>query len=205
MDWSDFWSSLGQIGAGFIIGAFALWIKKAQTYIKHKTKSMHTVISENMMLRQLLSEIRNFYDADRVELYQFHNGEYFVSGTSIQKVSMTNFVMARGVSVPLEPAKQNIPIGYVVSLTDELMKSPYVFFTSQDLLGESYFKGILRYGGAQTALLRGIFCPKHSMMGFIALSWFEEVTPTAEQFNAVKEYAVRVSDEMLLGAQTRYR
>jgi hypothetical protein len=199
MDWSGFWGSIGQILAGVLIGAFALWMNKVQGYLKSKNKSMHRIITENMMLKQLLSEVRNFYDADRVELYQFHNGEYFASGTSIQKISMTNFVMARGVSVPMEVSKQNIPIGYVASLTDEIMKSSYVYFSSADLLGESYFKGILRYGGARTALLRGIFCPKHSMIGFVALSWFEDVVLTQEKLAAIKEYSVRIGDELLLG------
>jgi len=197
MDWSDFWMSLGQILAGVIIGAVALWMRKLRTYVKKQT--VNTSISDNMMLKQLITEIRTYYDADRVELYQFHNGDHYVSGASIQKVSLSHFATARGVSVPVTATRLNMPIGYVVTITDDLLKKPFVFYSSEDLFDESYFRSLLRYGGAKSALLRGVFSQKHNLIGFIVISWFENVTLTKEQQQAVKDFAVGVGDEMLMG------
>lgn len=200
MELSEFWIGLGQVLSGVLLGVIAVWARSAKNYLKKKT--IKRSIRENLMIKQLLAEIRSYCDADRVQLYQFHNGDHYVSGGSIQKASMTHFVLNRGVGIPFEATHQNIPIGYLLGVTDEILKISTVFYSSDDLLQDSYFKGLLRYGGAKSALIRGIFSSKHDMIGFLSIAWFDEVTITAAQQAAIKDLTLQLSDEILLGAKT---
>lgn len=195
--------SVGQVLAGVVLGALALGMRRVGYFIRKKEKQLAGVndhIKETGRLRQQLYEIRTYYDADRVELYQFHNGDHYVSGASIQKVSMTHFVMAKGISVPVEARSQNVPLGYVSSVAESLLKKEPVFFSYATLLaGDSYFKSILRYGGARSALVHGVFDPLHNMIGFLVVMWLEDVTLTQEQIDAMKEFALGTGDEMQMG------
>jgi hypothetical protein len=200
-NWSDIWISVGQVLSGVAIGVFALLAKRATTWLKKKT--LNSILNDNLLLKQLMTEIRSYYDADRVQLYQFHNGDHYVSGASIQKLSLTHFVTARGVSVPIgaETTHQNIPIGYVTQTSDDILKNPWIFYGRDSLGGDSYFKGLLRYSGVDAALLRGVFNCKHDMIGILVVSWFDEITPTPEQQEAIKDFSTQLGDELLLGAK----
>jgi hypothetical protein len=200
MNWSDFWVGLGQILAGVAMGIIAIWIKNLKSYLSKK--SIKRSIRENMMIKQILAEIRSYCDADRVQLYQFHNGDHYISGGSIQKASMSHFVLNRGVGVPFESNHQNIPIGYILSAMDDVLKNSSAFYTEEELLQDSFMKGLLRHGGAKSALLRGIFSANHDMIGFLSISWFDPVDFSIEQQKAVKDLSLQLSDEMLLGAKT---
>lgn len=200
-DVSDIWNNVGQILSGVVIGIGAILFAQLKTWIQKKT--VGSSVSDSLSIKLLLAEIRSYYDADRVKLYQFHNGEFYTSGGSIQKLSLTHFVMARGVSLPIgaDTTQQNIPIGYVAQTTDAVLKSNHVFISACDMTEDSYFKGILRHSGSRCALLRGIFNSKHDMMGVLVITWFDEVTLTEDQLKIVRMFGTQISDELLLGAK----
>lgn len=195
---SDFWNSVGQVLTGIVIGLLAFVASKIQNWIQNKSESV--CINKNLMLRQLLAEIRSYYDADRVQLYQFHNGNSFISGVSIQKVSLTHFVSARGVAVQIGGVSlQNIPMGYLLQTIDHLLKNNYFYIDSNEMKEDSYFKGLMRYSGAKCALCRAVFNIKHEIIGFLVVSWFEDVMLTDVQKAAIKDFGTVLSDELLLG------
>jgi len=197
-DLAGLWNNLGQIMSGVLVGLAALMFSRAKQWIKKK--SIGSSVMDSLNIKLILAEIRAYYDADRAKLYQFHNGEFYTSGGSIQKLSLTHFVMARGVSVDTEN-QQNIPIGYIAPTTDLVLKNAHLFIPASDMSENSYFKGILRHGGARCALIRGIFNSKKDMIGLLVITWFEEMTMTAEQLDMSVEFGTQLSDELLLGSK----
>jgi len=195
----EVWQNIGQILSGVLIGVTVFVFSKLKVWLKKKRVA--SIVADNVMLKQLLAEIRAYYDADRVELYQFHNGDHFVSGASIQKASLTHLVLARGVSPPINTNTQNIPIGYIAFTAEDLLKNKYSFLALNDLCANNYLHGLLRHGGAHCALMRGIFNAKSDMIGFLVLSWFDEVVLTDVQYNMIQVFGVQVGDELLLGSK----
>lgn len=203
VNWSDVWVSIGQVLSGVLLGMATLFASQAKQWIKKKSVRTDNIVTNNLMLKQLLAEMRSYYDADRVKLYQFHNGDYYSSGASIQKASLTHYVVARGVSPPIgiESTQQNIPIGHIVNTAEEIWKSPYVFYSLERLSEDSYFKGLLRYGGAKSVLLRGVFNAKHDMTGFLVVVWFDPTTLNEEQMLKSQKFSIQIGDELLHGAK----
>lgn len=65
-------------------------------YKKKKTLKEDLEASEKISL--LLNTMINEYHCDRALVFQFHNGEYFYTGHSIDKMSNTHEVVSKGVS-----------------------------------------------------------------------------------------------------------
>src|SRR4051812_24213923 len=93
--------NLGESAAVIFLGILALSARRIKVlWTDRVMRSFERSVNKNVRIRELLAELRVPYMADRVCLYQFHNGEYFHSGDSIMKCSLTHFVTRVGVSNP---------------------------------------------------------------------------------------------------------
>jgi hypothetical protein len=75
-----------------------------QNYLKHKNAKKKHDLARNSLLKndeliiRKLESIKEKYNADRVWLAEFHNGEHTYSGKNFQKFSITYEVVNTGVS-----------------------------------------------------------------------------------------------------------
>lgn len=68
-----------------------MWERKRKKSLKEDLDSSEKIIS-------LLDILREDTNADRALVYQFHNGEYFYTGHSIDKMSNTHESVSKGIS-----------------------------------------------------------------------------------------------------------
>jgi hypothetical protein len=91
------WFDTASIITGAVLGSVAAVIKifgKKKDSIK-ENKEFIQVHSE---IHETLTELRIKTDSARVQIIQFHNGEYFMDGVSMRKFSLTHESLARGMS-----------------------------------------------------------------------------------------------------------
>lgn len=198
ISYDEIWIAVGQILSGLALGLGAFFLNKLKSW---KANRFRHILNKNLRVKDLLTEIKVFYDADRVELFQFHNGDYYMSKASIQKLSLTHFVVGRGVAISegIDTNYQNIPLGYIGKSINQLAtEHPYIFSKISDFAEDNYLGGLFRLNGASSILLRGIF-RKDDMIGILAVTWLEEVELNSEQIHMIKPFSDQMADEISFG------
>lgn len=158
--WIELGVALSLIVTAFIAGRWKELIKK-----KKKANidwSVHTQIHE------FLTELRVITHAARAQLIQFHNGEYFLDGVSMQKLSMTHESLSNGVSSEIHN-KTNVLLSLYSTLMDKLDLNDVVHYKTQNEK-EGYFKNILDLGNVHSYSVLPIFIAG-TKCGFLMVEW----------------------------------
>ena len=152
-----------------------------------------------MKIKDVLIEIKTAYEADRALLFQFHNGDHYVAGGSIQKMSLTHFATSRGISPPIGTDTDivNIPVSYLDTSLSEIINKSVLSVAMDDFPEDSYFAGIFRRDGCEHLLMRCVYNRRHEVIGLVIISWRSEtkVSPTMQQ--KLKEYTAVLAGELL--------
>jgi len=74
-----------------------LWLKK-RWFAKSDQHNLEKISSKNSEVIKLLKGLLGDFEADRAYVFEFHNGDYFLSGMPMQKFTCTYEVVADGVS-----------------------------------------------------------------------------------------------------------
>src|SRR6476620_3100401 len=84
-----------------ILGACSyIYLRVSEKWKASKKKySIKLTAEKNARIQEILTEIRVKYGADRSYLSMFHNGDHFINGSEILKVSRTNESVGQGVSL----------------------------------------------------------------------------------------------------------
>jgi hypothetical protein len=166
--------------------------------ILKKSKNFDSTINHNAKINNLLSEVRVLYAADRVMLFQLHNGEYFLSGESNMKASMTHFVVKTGASCPIGNIYQNVPTTHLVHTFHTLKAEGSSFYsiTSEDSDCDPTLRHLLALIGTRWAQIVPVRKSHDAWMGFIALSWMEDIEKPA--LPLLNSYAQQISDILKL-------
>lgn len=96
---------------GSITAIAVIWYRN---YLHKKNKDMEVCkvqknITQDKEIIDTLEELRIRHSADRLTVFQFHNGGDYYTGKSIQKISMSYEVVGKGIQRIIEGA-QNIPV-----------------------------------------------------------------------------------------------
>lgn len=196
----EFLSSLGQILAGMAMGLGAFALTKIKDYMNKKMRFMSTTaLNRNVRIKDLLQEIRVHFDADRVKLYQFHNGDYYVTGESVQKMSLSHYVVKRGVEGP-EAKHQGIPVSYVSAILAEMVAADGVLVKPvADMDPDCFLQSLMIQGGVQTTVMGGVNGQHGHLIGVIIVGWLDDVSITTKKINMIDEFLAACSAELRFG------
>ena len=100
-----------------IITAFLNLYKETQKSIPKKIKEQSEV--DNLILNKM-EDIKEILDADRIQIYDFHNGIHYANGRSALKFSCSYEVVKAGIK-PLQIQLQNIPSSVMPRFIKELL------------------------------------------------------------------------------------
>lgn len=82
-------------------------------------------VPKNMLVIKELENLKELVNADRVHIYEFHNGEYFANGRSALKMSCTFEVVRAGIpSVQL--GYQKVPLTMIPVYINKLLREYYL-------------------------------------------------------------------------------
>lgn len=166
---------------GYVIGAIGLFIaaQLRKWFLAKKFFDPSKMIIKNVQVRDFLIELRALIDADRVKLFQFHNGEYYVSGESVMKISMTHVAVKTGISYP-EMANNHyssIPTSYMTRVLQSLYKEEFLVLHTQNLEDDQYLKHIFVAHGVKCAVLYPVSNIKGQWIGILMAVWLSDVEP----------------------------
>jgi len=108
------------IGAGTTL--IVMWYKNKLDTDKNNLEicQVSECILEDTAVLEKLKEVLDLTHSDRICIFSFHNGGYYYSGKSMQKMSMSYEQVDNGVS-SIQLSKQDIPVSACMTTLQPLM------------------------------------------------------------------------------------
>ena len=96
--------------------------KKELDTLPRKIKKQTSI---DILITARMEEIKELLNADRVQIYDFHNGGHYANGRSALKTSCTYEVVRTGIS-PKQMYLQSIPLSCVSKFTRKLLDNEFL-------------------------------------------------------------------------------
>lgn len=208
MDKNEIFFTLGNALAGVLIGLLTYWIAKTKKFIKKKIESASVKhLNNNQHIRDILLEMRLEFDADRVLLYQFHNGDQYASGASYKKASITHQAIKRGIAPVSDiSAHLSIPMSMIMPCISGILKNKFGISNLHDADDSCHFKFLLLQGGVQKCIMILIPGAKNTTsIGVAFVCWLNDIEPTPEQVKLIEPFADRIGEELQIEGRTHER
>lgn len=110
-------TALGAVSVA-IIKTYKTTRKELET-IPHKIKRQTSI---DILITDRLEEIKDILNADRVQIYDFHNGGHYANGRSALKTTCTYEVCRAGIK-PVQSQLQAVPISCIAKFINELLNN----------------------------------------------------------------------------------
>lgn len=182
-------SFLIEIGGGIFLvvsGFFIAWLRPL-----FKGKKVNINWSVHSEIHEFLTEMRVSTHADRAQIIQFHNGEYFLDGISMQKLSVTHESLSNGTSSEAA-IKNGVLISHFASLMEKLdLNAAHVYRTEKEK--PTYFKNTLKASNVNSYVVIPLFY-SNMKSGFLMLQWCGEDLPVFNDDVKMKEDVVYYRD-----------
>jgi hypothetical protein len=191
--------------ASFLTGAY-FGVKKIKDKLfsnkkKKEGKQYWNIHSE---IHEILTELRIRTDAARAQIIQFHNGEYFMDGVSMKKMSLTHESLRSGISAEVNQ-KKDVLISAYIDFIRSILDSKHRF----EVVGamkESYQKQLFIASNV-VAYMAVPLQSKGINVGYVIVHWCSDEKVEKVQENAASnelKYAkdrieVQLSHQIALG------
>ena len=157
------------VGMGFVWGLRKAIKPFFETKItKRKNDQLWKMHSD---VHEALTEARTKVDAARALIVQFHNGEYFLDGSGVKKMSTSHESLRYGISSCGEKL-QNILISMCVSLLNQVKNDTpqIIYMSTSDVEESSYCKNFLELHNVLAFSVKPL---KHHglITGFVMFQW----------------------------------
>jgi hypothetical protein len=167
------------IGAGFFKNYTD---KKKETLSKSKLMEQ---IRKDEIVHLGLRDLRRKYNADRIYIWQFHNGGNFYTSSPIQKTSITYERCSDGLERKSEKF-QNTLISNISSYIRDTMNFEMFYYDVKEM-NDIATRSICQSYSTQSHTAIPIFDEKEHLVGILSLDWVFSHIPeeflTQEEFN----------------------
>ena len=168
---------------------FLFWLK-GRLLAWAKGVFVRSTLQGDQHVQELLVEIRVTADADRVAVYLFHNGEHYVSGNSILRVSAAYESLGNGIAGQLESA-QSMLVSTIPQATYFLTVQnlgEYVFFRKVSDVETCFYKAVLSDQGVQ-AVAKYPIRKNGEIIGYICADFVKTDDPDQTKLAVLKKTA----------------
>lgn len=187
--------NLGESAAVILLATLALYATRIKVWWAERSiRGFERSVNKNVKIRELLAELRVPYMADRVTLYQFHNGEYYHSGDSIMKCSLTHFVTRVGVANP--SPSQNIPTGQMIQTVKVLKENPSVTLSLNTFEDDNFLDCLFTATGTQAVLAAAVRDSRKNWLGIVCVEWLCDKVDNPPQESSILNYARYLGDSL---------
>jgi hypothetical protein len=179
---------VGEALALLVIGGFTVY-KQIKEWVKKRgsAKVIVSQIAKNYKIHEKLVELRVDMDASRVDVTQFHNGDFYTNNNSILKMSMSYEVLDDSTSSVMQLC-QNILVSKFPEMFKELATNEIYFVKNVDNLGNKELKSELKIRGTKSLYTIKITNANGQMMGYISVAYTHEAVEQID-LNLLTEYA----------------
>lgn len=127
-----------------ILTSITALIVAVSTLIKNMTDAKKNLIpyrvktqsSINMNIINLMEDGKERFRADRIQVYDYHNGGHFANGRSALKVSCSFEVVRSGVKA-CQQELQGIPLTFIAKFNDTLLRNGTLFVDDLEQIKDS--------------------------------------------------------------------
>jgi hypothetical protein len=177
------------VGAVLIVVMMVLKAKIGHWFKKHFVAEM---VQRDADIKELLVEIRIKTKADRVSVSLFHNGERYVNGNSILRVSGAYESLEKGICSHRD-SSQSILVSTVSEAVSFLVGKPYekVYFKKVADLEECYYQAVLISQGAK-AVAKYPLRKGSDVIGFICADFVQTDGPPVKDLDLIKTLAPQI-------------
>lgn len=183
--------NLGESAAVVVLAILGIALTPVKVWWKERAmKRFERSINQNVRLRELLAELRVIYKADRAELWQLHNGEFYVSGTSIMRCSLTHYVTKTGIASPLPV--QNIPTTHMLMTLKTLQDSATGRFVHGGLPDDNFQEALFAATGNSVVMAGAVRDLRKNWLGVLCVSWIDD--PGVTSNDDITSYAQQIGE-----------
>lgn len=177
------------IGAVLIVVMMVLKAKVGNWFKRHFVAEMVKLDAD---IKEILVEIRIKTKADRVSVYLFHNGEHYVNGNSILRISGAYESLKNGICSHRD-SSQSILVSTVSESVGFLVGSPLekVYFKKVSDLEGCYYQAVLVSQGVR-ALAKYPLLKGSDIIGFICVDYVQNEGPPIKDLDLIKEQAPQI-------------
>ena len=108
-------------------------IEAKKNLIPTRVKSQSSI---NMNIINLMEEAKERFRADRIQVYDYHNGGHFANGRSALKVSCSFEVVRSGIKA-CQQELQGIPLTFIAKFNDKLLKNGTMYIKDLEEIKDS--------------------------------------------------------------------
>ena len=151
------------VGAGFF---------RRMTDRKEKSKSKENLmaqIKKDEIIHLAIRDIRRRYNADRVYVWQFHNGGNYYTNAPMQKVSITYERCSEGLERKAEK-NQNLLVSNFTSYIKDVMNLN-MFFTDISNVPDIGLRAIMQSNGTKSHVAVPIYDTQKTLVGIFSVDW----------------------------------
>lgn len=197
---SQFWVEVS-LYVGTVLAAFCLGLSK-YLYIEFKKKrsaDAHDISRLNqhdLIIHSLCNDLRSKVGAARVSFLRFHNGEYFIDGSPIQKISCTHEATNRGAMCLTMDAVQTSLVALGI---DSMLQFDGKFMPTSSVV-EGRFRRLLESIGTTGSVPLSISLHHHQIIGIILVQWTDGSNGngiTADVLSTIKAASRDIGNEIL--------
>ena len=175
--WAEMGIAISVMIGGFILGSWRQLLKKS--------KKSNIDWGVHSQIHEFLTSLRVINFACRAQIIQFHNGEYFVDGVSMQKMSTTHESLTTGIA---SDAIQNSLITMYSPLMEKLDRNvPELHYVSKEKPG--YFRNTLELANVYAYMILPIY-HGNAKSGCVVLQWCDKT-----RTENVAKYISVITDE----------
>lgn len=148
-----------------------------------KIDPVHESIQTNVLIEDKVESIKEEFKADRVWIFQFHNGgQFYPSGKSMKKFSMFYETLSDNTS-SIQNQFQNIPISLFSKSLNELYNNDIISISdySDSTIENFGLKYIAEENKNKSGYLFAIKSIEGKFIGVLGISYTQEITSLTQQ------------------------
>lgn len=151
-----------------------LWVRFRKQRHSHEERSLREMNSADMYIHDMLTELRIRLGAERAMVFQFHNGDHYLNGNPIQRVSCTHESVAGGY-MNSRQLRMPMPVSMLAPIVDAVLADG-VSVKWVDQLPDGHAKGVLEGMNVQAFVVKPLRHGKFGITGYLKVHWTTEPT-----------------------------
>lgn len=182
---------LGESAAVFVLAIFGMFYRRILNWHRDRSlKRFERGINQNVRLRELLAELRILYGADRTCIYQIHNGEYYHSGNSIMKCSLTHYTTKNAIAAPA--LTSNIPTTQMAATLKCLQDCDACILNHTSFTDDLMIDALFINTGIETVIATPIRDARRNWIGILCVAWID--TPPKIENEEIIKYSRSIGE-----------
>lgn len=151
-------------------------LKELVVWGYNKKKTLKEDLDSSDKVNLVLTSVIEDYSADRALVFQFHNGEYFYTGHSIDKMSNTHEVVSKGVSKE-HLNSLSIFTSPFRNMMRRLLNEDVVVYSNIDLTEDYNTKVFFSERGAKSVVMTLLRDKVSRPVGILCMEFVKEYEP----------------------------